>query len=195
MSERVKNLHLIPGVSGCGKTTIAKYMAQRLESADMVVGYTTRPARINEENGVDYHFRDINHLQSKLGEIGWRCSQIGEHYYYASDDATLPNSVTSTKILPVSFNVLDEVVEDYSQIMPDDGKLSVAPIVIGDELKDFWLSNLQPLRPNRDLSAELDLQDEMIDSREFDGLFYPTWSYEDDAENYLHMYNEIRRQF
>lgn len=161
----------------------------------MVVGYTTRPARINEENGVDYHFRDVNHLRSKLGETGWRCSQIGEYYYYANDDATLPNDATSTKILPVSFNVLDEVIEDYSQVMPDDCRLSVVPIVIGDELKDSWISALQPLRPNRDLSAELTLQDETIDSREFDGLFYPVWNYEDDTENYLHMYNRIRRQF
>lgn len=38
MSKVIRNLHLIPGVSGCGKTTVAKYMARKLEYADMVVG-------------------------------------------------------------------------------------------------------------------------------------------------------------
>lgn len=194
MSEKVKNLHLIPGVSGCGKTTAAKYMAQNLECTNMVVGYTTRSARSNEENGIDYYFRDITHLHSKLGEVGWRCSQIGEHYYYANDAETLPNDTITTKVLPISFSVLDDIVDDYSHVMSRDCKISIAPIVIGDELKDYWLSTLQPLRPSRDLRAELTLQDEVISGREFDGLFYPSWNREKDVEDYLHMYNDIRRQ-
>ena len=195
MSKVIRNLHLIPGVSGCGKTTVAKYMARKLEYADMVVGYTTRPARANEEDGVDYHFRNITHLHSKLGELGWRYRQIGEHYYYANDTGTLPNDTITTKVLPVSFSVLDEVIEDYSYAMTNDCKISVAPIIIGDELRGSWLSITQPLRPSRDLRAELTLQDEILSSRKFDGLFYPTWSSRNDAENYLRMYNIIRRQF
>lgn len=194
MSKVIRNLHLIPGVSGCGKTTVAKYMARKLEYADMVVGYTTRPARANEEDGVDYHFRNITHLHSKLGELGWRYSQIGEHYY-ANDTETLPNDTITTKVLPVSFSVLDEVIEDYSYAMTNDCKISVAPIIIGDELRGSWLSITQPLRPSRDLRAELTLQDEILSSRKFDGLFYPTWSSRNDTENYLRMYNIIRRQF
>jgi len=47
---------VISGPSGCGKTTLSKFILDSSSSMMESVSYTTRPPRMGEEDGVNYHF-------------------------------------------------------------------------------------------------------------------------------------------
>ena len=55
MKEKRKNLLVILGYSNAGKDTILKEIFPILQG---LTSHTTRPPRLNEEDGVDYHFID-----------------------------------------------------------------------------------------------------------------------------------------
>jgi guanylate kinase len=57
MSSRTRGLlFIISAPSGAGKTTLAEHLVQILPNLRMSRSYTSRPARANEHDGVDYHF-------------------------------------------------------------------------------------------------------------------------------------------
>ena len=49
---------ILSSPSGVGKTTITKKIQQKYNSFKISVSHTTRSARSNEVEGVDYHFVD-----------------------------------------------------------------------------------------------------------------------------------------
>ena len=68
MSNHYRNnckIIAISGFSGAGKDTIAKDIA-KLFDLNVVVSYTTRPRRPNEEEGVEYFFISDNEFCTKL---------------------------------------------------------------------------------------------------------------------------------
>lgn len=187
----MKNLHIIPGVSGSGKTTIGRAMEQRLR-ASLVVPYTTREPREGEVDGHDYHFRDMDDFTGRMrnNDGGWTYTRVGENYYYNSTPETLPNDDNPTRILPVSFAALQSVIDDYSPFIQD-GIITVIPTAISPTIASEWLRRLQPLRPTRNLQRELDEQNEYLESFAFDEIFYPTWDIEADATSYIAIYRAI----
>ena len=57
MEEDQQNILIIlSSPSGVGKTTITKKIQQKYNSFIVSVSHTTRTARSNEVDGVDYHF-------------------------------------------------------------------------------------------------------------------------------------------
>ena len=54
MSDR--DLFVVSAPSGTGKTTLIREVLARVVDIDFSVSYTTRRARDNEQDGVDYHF-------------------------------------------------------------------------------------------------------------------------------------------
>lgn len=192
MAEHIKNLHLIPGVSASGKTSMARFLASEIPNAQVVVGYTTRLPRPGEQEGVDYCFRDLDHFNRVIAnrDDNWRSSKIGSHHYYNSDRNTIPNSETTTKILPVSYSALNEVLKDYTPLM-DNGIITIAPLVISHEHRNQWLSKVESLRPTRNLKAELDEQDALLNNLQFDGIYIPSWEWITDCENYINLYRAI----
>lgn len=184
-SPEVKRLHIVPGISGTGKTTVCRALEASLcadgISTRTVVPHTTRPPRPGEVNGRDYHF---HHSLPPLDE-GWRVSEIGQYFYFNSDQHTLPDEMTPVKLLPVAYSALAAVVSDYSR---PDVRMTVIPIVIGNDIQDRWLSDIVPQRPGRDVCRELAEQDEMLESIYpwVDEIFYPSWiCREDDVNRYV----------
>lgn len=51
---------LITGLSGVGKTSIADLIQRKYETINKVITYTTRKPRIDEINGVHYHFITVD---------------------------------------------------------------------------------------------------------------------------------------
>jgi guanylate kinase len=49
-------LFIVSAPSGTGKTTLVERLAQRLSGLRMSRSYTSRPARVGEQDGVDYNF-------------------------------------------------------------------------------------------------------------------------------------------
>ena len=51
-------LFIVTGASGTGKTTLVKQALEVIPGLEFSVSYTTRPQRVGEVDGVDYHFID-----------------------------------------------------------------------------------------------------------------------------------------
>lgn len=63
------NFGVIAGPTGSGKDTLRKeLMKLRPEIYKPVLSTTTRPARDGEQDGVEYHFRDLNYIDQGIDE-------------------------------------------------------------------------------------------------------------------------------
>jgi len=178
-TERV--LHLIPGISATGKTTMARYMVESLGTsgvnARLVVPHSTRPPRPYEQDGMDYHFHSLDEFQEKFLPLcndpvsDWEMSEIGGHFYFNSRSATRPTDPYRVSILPVAYAVLADILAEHAD---GDYKVTVLPIAISEPLAPHWLSQNQPLRPQRDLARELEEQATFLAHYNGD-IFYPEW--------------------
>ena len=81
MSERGVLL-IISSPSGAGKTTLARRLLGEFEEANFSVSYTTRKPRVNEQDGVDYHFVDDDRFaaMAEAGEFAERAVLHGNSY-------------------------------------------------------------------------------------------------------------------
>ena len=52
--------------SGAGKTSIIKYLLDKILSTAFSVSATSRKPRDNEKNGIDYHFMSVNSFKRKI---------------------------------------------------------------------------------------------------------------------------------
>ena len=192
MTERVRNLHLIPGVSASGKTTMARYMSGVVAGAEVSIGYTTRPPRDGEVEGRDYYFRDAEHHEKMMAnpQGGWKSSDIGFYKYYSPDSNVIPTDKTPVRILPVAYSALRDVERDYRPVIGD-GLITIVPIVIDKAMQTAWLERMQPLRPQRDLQQELEEQDCVLRENSFDATSVPSWQGALDGQRYANLYRSI----
>ena len=52
--------------SGAGKTSIIKYLLDKISSTEFSISATSRKPRKNEKNGIDYHFISVNSFKKKI---------------------------------------------------------------------------------------------------------------------------------
>ena len=93
MSHDLKKIMLIlSSPSGAGKTTITKKIQQKYQSFKISVSHTTRSARSNEVDGVDYHFVSHEKFKKLIKENKfYEHAKIFENYY-----GTLKKNVDDT---------------------------------------------------------------------------------------------------
>ena len=75
-------LLVLSAPSGAGKTTLAHRMLRDMPEAVFSVSYTTRPARGQEKDGVDYHFVDTQTFQQMIDRgdfVEW--AQVHGNFY------------------------------------------------------------------------------------------------------------------
>lgn len=140
----------IMGKSSSGKDTIFKYIRddKSLELKE-IIGYTTRPIRDNEKNGVEYNFIDINKL-NELNEAGKiiesRCYHTvhGDWYYLTVDDK-------NTDLTKKNYIVII-TLEAYNSYKAYYGEDKVEPIYIdlddGIRLKRALEREMSQSNPN-----------------------------------------------
>src|SRR6476660_3329009 len=79
------SVFVISAPSGAGKTTLCKRLLQEDRAIDFSVSFTTRPARADEREGVDYYFVDRVEFDRR-GDRGdfveW--AVVGGHLYGTS---------------------------------------------------------------------------------------------------------------
>lgn len=122
----------IMGKSATGKDTIYKSLLQNSElGLKKIVSYTTRPIREGEEEGVEYHFTDVQTLkmleeQGKVIECRSYDTIYGLWYYFMVKDNQI--DLTQNDYLIIG------TLESYLRIRDYFGKEKVVPIYI--ELED-----------------------------------------------------------
>ena len=86
MVKAMKNIMLIlSSPSGVGKTTLTKKIQQKYSSFKISVSHTTRSARSNEVEGVDYHFVDQIEFEKLIKEKKfYEFAKIFDNYYGTS---------------------------------------------------------------------------------------------------------------
>jgi guanylate kinase len=73
---------ILSSPSGVGKTTLTKKIQQKYSSFKISVSHTTRAARSNEVDGVDYYFVDNEEFQKLIKEKKfYEYAKIFENYY------------------------------------------------------------------------------------------------------------------
>lgn len=92
MAHRPGKLVVISGPSGVGKTTILRQLLADLPHLIPSVSATTRPPRVGERNGVDYHFITADEFERRraAGDFLECCQVYGRQYWYG----TLVDEVT-----------------------------------------------------------------------------------------------------
>ena len=91
-------IYVLIGKSGSGKDSFfEELIADKDLNLKSIVGYTTRPKRVHESEGVEYHFTDeagLNRLRNEDMIIEERCYHTvhGDWYYFtAKDEKILEN--------------------------------------------------------------------------------------------------------
>ena len=78
-------LYIISAPSGAGKTSLLKALLEDLDNISVSVSHTTRAMRVGEENGVHYHFVDIDTFKKMNAEGKFlESAQVFDNYYGTS---------------------------------------------------------------------------------------------------------------
>ena len=110
--------------SGAGKTTLSKKIQQSDNSFKISVSHTTRKARANEVDGVDYHFVTKEKFKQLLSEDAfYEHSEIFGNYYGTSKSSV--NQITKNNL-----NVLFDIDWHGSQQLREYKELNLLTIFI-----------------------------------------------------------------
>ncbi len=146
-SQQIKigTLFIVSAPSGTGKTSLVVALLEKIPHIRLSVSYTTRPKRLGETDGVDYHFVDKETFQKMIqnGDFLEHAEVFGQYYgtskqsvevdLYDGYDVILeidwqgakqiremfPNT-RSIFILPPSKDALVSRISDRNQNLPDD---------------------------------------------------------------------------
>lgn len=161
-------LFCLMGKSSSGKDTIFSRLKQDKElNLKPVVPYTTRPKRINETNGIEYHFIDENileefRMEGKIIEQRVYDTVNGKWYYCTIDDGQVDLS-TDNYLLIVTL-------EAYKSLREYFGEENIVPFYIevddGIRLERALKREMQQQTPNYDELCRRFLADNMDFSRD-----------------------------
>ena len=116
--------------SGAGKTTLSKKIQQSDSSFKISVSHTTREARANEVDGVDYHFVTKEKFKKLLSEdVFYENSKIFGNYYGTSKSSV-------NKIIEDKCNVLFDIDWKGAQQLSGYKQLNLLKIFILPPSKD-----------------------------------------------------------
>jgi guanylate kinase len=84
-------LFVITGPSGAGKGSVMRRVLSQVPNLTKVVTYTTRPPRVGETDGFDYHFCSVDRFQElvRTGVI-YEYEQVYQDHYYGSPRDLFP---------------------------------------------------------------------------------------------------------
>ena len=81
-------LFIVSAPSGTGKTTLVERLVQRVPNLRMSRSYTSRAARVGEQDGVDYNFISRDRFEAMIGEeafLEW-ADVFGSYYGTSAAD-------------------------------------------------------------------------------------------------------------
>jgi guanylate kinase len=118
-------IFILVSPSGGGKTTICRKLLETDPKLRFSVSYTSRPPRINERGGVDYHFVDAETFKQKIERGDFLEWAIVHGDYYGTDRTkTVEETATGCDLL------LDIDIQGADQIkksVPDCVRIFIVP--------------------------------------------------------------------
>ena len=141
-SSKVENLMLIlSSPSGAGKTTLSKKIQQKYKNFKISVSHTTRKARSNEINGVDYFFVNENEFKKMINENEfYEYAKIFDNYYGTS-------KYSIKQLLKGKFDILFDIDWQGTQQLSNYPELNLIKIFVlppnKNELKNRLINRNQ----------------------------------------------------
>ncbi|TXH57538.1 MAG: guanylate kinase [Bacteroidia bacterium] len=83
MNQFINKIIIITAPSGAGKSTITKYLLEKMPELQFSVSATTRQPRGDEQNGKEYYFLSVEEFQKLIEEeafIEWEMVYEGKYY-------------------------------------------------------------------------------------------------------------------
>jgi guanylate kinase len=83
MASEHQKIIIITAPSGAGKTSITHYLMEQFKVLSFSVSATTRSARANEKDGVDYYFIELEAFKKKIQQkefAEWEMVYEGKYY-------------------------------------------------------------------------------------------------------------------
>jgi len=83
-------LYIVSAASGAGKTSLLRALIERSDGIEVSVSHTTRPPRPGEEDGVHYHFVDVDAFKAMVaGEAFLEHAQVFDNFYGTARSSAL----------------------------------------------------------------------------------------------------------
>ncbi len=102
-SKEAGKLFVVSAPSGAGKTSLVKALTESSPAIGVAVSHTTRPQRLEEENGVNYHFVSDDKFEAmKSGGEFLEWAHVFDHLYGTSTAA-------ANKVLEAGQNLVLEI--------------------------------------------------------------------------------------
>jgi guanylate kinase len=137
---------VISAPSGAGKTTLCDLLLQNYPEICYSVSCTTRVPRINEEDGVDYHFLSVETFKKMIGEGKFlEYAQVHDNYY-GTLKAPVYEVLNESQCLLLDIDVAGaEQVRNHVAALPDDDpmKTGFIDIFINPPSMDELLARLE----------------------------------------------------
>ena len=83
-------LYIVSAASGAGKTSLLRALIERSEGIEVSVSHTTRAPRPGEEDGVHYHFVDVDAFKAMVAEEAFlEHAQVFDNFYGTARSSAL----------------------------------------------------------------------------------------------------------
>lgn len=111
-------LIIITAPSGAGKTSVTKYLLEKIPSLAFSVSAATRKPRSNETDGTDYYFISENNFQAKIQNeefIEWEMVYDGKYYGTFKSELERIWNENKTPLLDIDVKGAIHVMEQFNE--------------------------------------------------------------------------------
>lgn len=155
-----KNIFVIVGESGTGKSTLAKGLSITNKDIELLVTSTSRPPRIHEIDKVDYTFLSRQDFEGMIKAQRFVEYAVFRDWYYGLNKETIYNSKSENMLVVLSPIGLKNLVNSL-----DKNKYNIIPIYIYASERVRLVRSLE-----RDSDVEEVLRRKATDSVDFEGV-------------------------
>jgi len=112
---------VVSAPSGAGKTTLCDLLLQNYPEICYSVSCTTREPRLNEEDGVDYHFLSVDAFKKLIDENKFLEHALVHDNYYGTLKAPIYEVLREGQCMLLDIDVAGaEQVRNYVASLPED---------------------------------------------------------------------------